>query len=401
MKRYMYLMMMLLTLGASSVQAANEPYENGLVGNFRLYPVNPSIRVLIARDVDCVQLTAKGQYRVYDPLERRMFASTLSGKSYPVKPTGEGIRWGEEFPDVYQITVVPSNPKSSLWVNGVCYPGSITIYQVGHKLTIVNEVQIEDYVKLTLPDQIKGQVLCDEVVAALAVIARTDATYSVLKQPCAYWHVRACDVGYFGLAGAHNPDVVATTNATRYLVLQRDTFDKNDKLRGLFMATWTEHCAGQTVAPQVIYRRDTGWATETVSPKAALQTKEQTAWTFSIDKSNLSQLVGVSRIDSINPFRDPASGKVYALRFQNSDTSKDIDVLSLQKSVGADRLQSTEFTVQIQGDVVVFSGYGKGDGCGLCLFSAQDMACHGKDAMEILRYFFPGTHPVMFPRIGN
>ena len=55
-----------------------------------------------------------------------------------------------------------------------------------------------------------------------------------------------------------------------------------------------------------------------------------------------------------------------------------------------DHLKSNLFNVSIKGNIAVFEGYGIGQGVGLCLYSAKQMAERGDNAVEILAQFFPG-----------
>ena len=48
-------------------------------------------------------------------------------------------------------------------------------------------------------------------------------------------------------------------------------------------------------------------------------------------------------------------------------------------------------TVTLKGNTIVVSGYGKGHGVGLCLYSASAMAQNGDMAVKILSKFFPDT----------
>jgi stage II sporulation protein D len=53
---------------------------------------------------------------------------------------------------------------------------------------------------------------------------------------------------------------------------------------------------------------------------------------------------------------------------------------------------SSDFTVTIKDDTVIFSGFGKGHGVGLCLYSASALAQNGENAVKILSKFFPETY---------
>ena len=82
---------------------------------------------------------------------------------------------------------------------------------------------------------------------------------------------------------------------------------------------------------------------------------------------------------------------MYALAASDGQTSHQIDFIRLQKALGAARLKSSDFTVKVSGEQIVFSGFGEGHGVGLCLYSANQMAERGEKAQKILSTFFPET----------
>jgi len=90
-------------------------------------------------------------------------------------------------------------------------------------------------------------------------------------------------------------------------------------------------------------------------------------------------------------FVDQPSGKVYGARVKSSEGSEDVDFFTLQNAVGKKHLLSSDFTVTMKDDQVLFSGYGRGHGAGLCLYSANALAQNGEHAVKILNKFFPET----------
>ena len=59
--------------------------------------------------------------------------------------------------------------------------------------------------------------------------------------------------------------------------------------------------------------------------------------------------------------------------------------------VGPRVLRSTRFTMVDKGDKVVFQAKGWGHGVGLCQWGARGLAEAGKDATEILQFYYPGS----------
>lgn len=54
-------------------------------------------------------------------------------------------------------------------------------------------------------------------------------------------------------------------------------------------------------------------------------------------------------------------------------------------------LRSTRFTVEQQGNEIIFKTIGNGHGVGMCQYGANGLAKEGKDCLEILQYYYQGA----------
>lgn len=360
-----------------------------------LHPKTPQVKVLIEKDVLETIVEVKGPYKVYDPNDYTLFSTGMFGKKYPVQVTPEGLKWGEEFPGTFQIAIVPTNGRTTTWIDGVGYNGIVLIYGVGNKINIVNQISVEEFLKETLASQYKEN-LTDEALAALAIAARTSAYYQAERYGDAFYQYDAEAVSYNGLNGPKKKGVDRAINATRYLVMRQQ--DKN-AYKGLFAATWTAHCAGKSASARAIFRKETNGPSESVESALAASDRENVSWTYMVRKSDLAKMVGATQISGLTAYTDHSSGKVYAVRLQSGDGNREMDFTSLQTLLGVEKLQSSDFVVTADKDIITFTGYGKGAGTGLCLYTACKMAEHGLDAVKVLRKFFPGTEVVMMPQL--
>ncbi len=352
-------------------------------------PASPkNIQILLEQGITEALLEVKGSYFLFNPHDGSKISSGILGKRFMIHATEGGLKWGEEFPGFYQVYLQPRSADTSIFINGIQYAGSIAIYAIGGRINIVNDIDIESYVKGLLSLQIT-QPLESEVMAALAILARTNAYYAVSRHKEAFWQVAATDVGYQGnaLIGP-NSAIEKAVDATRHLILVHPMDGKSLP----FATLWTEHSAGKTIPYHTMFRAD-GWAPPNGvdAPHAALDRKDS-KWSFTISKKSLAQLLDVSQVKGIELFTDQGSNKVYALRAKDTIETHDFPFLELQRRLGANRLQSSDFTLTVKEDSVVFTGYGKGVGVGLCLYSASAMAQNGDNAVKILSKFFPDTY---------
>jgi stage II sporulation protein D len=343
-----------------------------------------TIKVLVGKQKDKLILEAKGRYVVYNPLNQLQLTSGSSTKRDVLTSDEYGIKWGELFPGIYQLRLVPKDAKSSILVDGIEYRGCVEIYDLNGRFHIVNEVDIERFLKSTLTAQFPTE-LDEEVMDSVAIAARTNAYYLVKKNADAYWHVEAQDTGYQGYAVVlQNVHVDRAINNTRNMILT---------YRGEpFPASWTKDSAGKTADFASIYRKEVQAQTpQGVDSPFAARERDKHAWNFSISKQDLAKALGAARVNDFGVFQDEKTQKIYGARFKDGDQVRKFDFTKLQKALGAAKLKSNDFTVQFNGDQIVFKGHGEGAGVGLCLFSASAMADKGDKAQKILTTFYPNT----------
>lgn len=184
-------------------------------------PKAPTIKVLLARDLPEATLEVHGKYNIYDPYTGGRLATRFVGKGARLTPMSDGLRWGEAFPAIYQIVVVPDEPHTVSVVNGVEYRGSIFVYQVEGRISIINEVPVEEYVASVLSTTLSEPVE-REPMAAMAIAMRTEAVNTALTHANKFWHVEADRVGYLGSSVVMSEGTVPRVmRETRHLVLSK------------------------------------------------------------------------------------------------------------------------------------------------------------------------------------
>lgn len=184
-------------------------------------PKPPTIRVLIVHDKPTIQLEVVGKYVINDPNSGSLISNRYLGKNKPVETISEGLKWGEEFPGYHQLELVPTEATTKFLVNGVEYPGKLTVYDIGGSISVTNEVLIEDYLRATLENKYKGNFL-NEVLAALVIGERTNAFYQAQNPKTKFWAVDGAVVGYNGLNDSNlNSPLQKTIRNTKNMVLSK------------------------------------------------------------------------------------------------------------------------------------------------------------------------------------
>ncbi len=341
-----------------------------------------TIKVLLVKHAKDLTLEVRGRYQIYTPGDGVLITSGLSGKKAPLSLTENGMKWGDLLPGVLEARIVPGDSQSSILVNGIQYRGCIEIYADGKSFNVVNELDVENYLRSILTSQFPTP-LNPEVMDAIAITERTNVYHQVVRNPHVYWHVDAADVGYQGYALVfQNLHVDRAIESTRHMVL---TYNNTP-----FATGWTKDSAGKTAEFASIFRKEAPAPAGVQTPYAA-KDRDKHQWSFSLSKDQLAKLAKVSDVQGLDLYRDKVSNKVYAAKLKSRDKAQNIDFFRLQKILGKNKLLSNDFTVTAKGDSLVFSGYGEGHGVGLCLYSAEIMAEQGEKAPKILSTFFPKT----------
>lgn len=352
-------------------------------------PTSPrNIQVLLEKDASEVLLEVKGPYYLLNPHDGSRVASGLLGKRFMVRELETGLKWGEEFPGIHQFYIKPRSQETSIFVNGIQYAGAVAVYGVSGAVHVINEIDIESFVKSQLTTQFTAP-LEPEVLSAIAILMRTDAYYHATKNDSSFWHITSKEANYIGsaLVVPGSPFEKAVESTRNLILVHRE--------RGYslpFATSWTENSAGKTASYETMFRKEASSPEKGVEAPHAALARAESKWSYKIPKKTAATLLGMSQIASIEAFIDQSSGKVYGLRVKDGNETQDFDFFALQEFLGKNNILSSDFTVAIKDDALVFSGYGKGHGAGLCLYSASALAQRGENAVKILSKFFPETY---------
>ncbi len=349
-------------------------------------PVNhdkpATIKVLLKQAEDGSLVEVKGPYKVENIEKNKYLSSGRRGKRFYLFPHVDGIKWGEVYTKVFQIRIIPTSSETTTLIDGIEYRGCIEVYNIEGRIHIVNEVDVESYLKSTLSSRFINYAP-KEILDALAIIARTDTYYLAMNNQNCFWHVKAEKCKYFGNANTLiNPFIDRAVDATKHLVMVYHGRP--------FPGTWTANCGGTTASYHAVFRKKVK-TPEGVESSFAKKFRDEHFWRFKIDKEEFAKIFRINRVTGVELFIDTPSNKVYAIRVKDGNHQKDIDFIDMQKILGSDKIQSNEFTIHIDSSGILFQGYGDGFGTGLCIYSALEMATRGDLTPQILAEFFPHT----------
>lgn len=181
-----------------------------------------TIKLLIVHDKPGVILEVKGKYKIYDPHTDSFIATRFLGKRKFIQAMNDSLRWGEEFPGVHQLKIIPDDVSTTTLVDGIEYKGALYVYDIGGTISVVNELPLDDYLKIAL-NSTYGSGLPEEAAAAITIAARTNAWHLVKNPKSDYFAVDAAKVGYRGhAAGERKQGMDLAIAETKNMILTKD-----------------------------------------------------------------------------------------------------------------------------------------------------------------------------------
>lgn len=253
MLRLLMALLAISPIGAHAETGILDSVKQFFVSKRKMPP--PAISVLIVQDQPGVMLEVRGKYHIYDPNSKEHISTRVIGKRKFLQALPGGLKWGEEFPGIYQLQILPEEPETAIVVNGNEYRGSLYVYDVGGNISLVNKVDLEDFLNSTLRNQFE-EPLPEETLAAVAIASRTNAYYRALHPLNSFWAVDADRVGYEGVKEGSEPtEIENAIRATRHMVLSK-TGTYEGKITP-FPAQWGSTTGGQKGKEQGVFSRIT------------------------------------------------------------------------------------------------------------------------------------------------
>ncbi len=265
--------------------------------------------------------------------------------------------------------------------------GTVRVSRKGHAVAVVNQVDLEEYVKGVVPSEVSA-AWHPEMLKVQAVAARTYALYNKM------------------LSAARDYDVVATIQDQVYrgrTGVDRRVEDAVESTRGIVVthqqapiyAAFSSTAAGPTEdAVNVWANKDLPYLKGVECPFDLESPYYQ--WKASVKLDQLEhnlrhQGFTVGTIATITPIAYSRAGRVARLRILHSGGETILRGEDLRKAAGYTVIPSTQFEVESIGAEVVFAGYGAGHAVGLCQWGAKELAELGYSYNSILQYYYPGT----------
>ncbi len=332
--------------------------------------------------------------------EDASFSVPKSG-ALPIAVSGPQVLANSERSD--SLWIFPKEGER-LSVDGKEYRGKILAVSNGKRLTVINVLPVEDYLKGVVPHEIgKLDETMFEALKVQAVAARTYAYHHYNSRASLGFDVYATvqDQVYNGSSGeAALPS--AAIDSTAGVVLT----DNNNFIEAYYHSTcggYTEGVEVWGLAP-VSYLRsqsdmrspDSAWCNMSSYSSWKKVYSEKELVTMFQKNFKEARAEGKSNFSGIQQFEIKSkfpSGRIHELEVLTNKgifTVKGDKIRWLFKE-GSKILPSAKFTIEKNGKVWVIDGSGFGHGIGMCQMGARARAKAGQNFKEILEAYYPGA----------
>lgn len=367
------------------------------------------VHVLIADDASAA--TVRGETITLEPaagpVVRLADEVALQAVDGELRVDSQGLRFasarvGSEGAGPLTVKV----QRQGRWSPEAVYPGRLRFFHEGDGLlAIVNEVDLEPYVACVVASE-AWPTFAAEALRAQAIASRSYVVYQMTRRRDA--GVAGFDLSatqgsqaYRGLRDdALGKKAADAAEYTRGLVL---TFEEKGEER-LFCTYYNAACGGMSqsaaplgaesdvpplrggvacdfcrIAPADTYR----WGPVRI-PIGEVQSR---VW------ARFPELASVGELRAISAAARSPQGRIVTIRLAGATgNAEDVSAERFRLAVGGSLMKSCDCRVRVTGNEVLFDqGKGFGHGLGMCQWGAQGQALQGRQAAEILRFYYPDS----------
>ncbi|MBI2166709.1 MAG: SpoIID/LytB domain-containing protein [Candidatus Omnitrophica bacterium] len=344
------------------------------------------LRVALFYEKSSVEIGADGGYRIEDLASDRVLEEGGRLPVTAVRMTPTGIQVGSA---VYPVSGIRVTAKQrEIQVGKKRYRNAVEILKnPAGSLTVVNEIDVEDYLKGVLPWE-SNPDWPEEALKAQAVASRTYAIFENIENKD-FPFTLGSDVGSQVYGGK-------TIEKSRSSLAVEKTRGQILTARGkIFPAFFHSTCAGRTS------RADYEWRVEPHPSLAGVEcpfcrASKHYRWENRFTAAEIQNRLAqkghrVNGIKEIRSEKPDSSGRPRFFVIEHAGGSLKLMANEFRLAVGSDRMRSTRVRIQRAGDDFVFEGGGWGHGVGMCQFGAKHLAEIGYRYKDILRYYYPAS----------
>jgi stage II sporulation protein D len=338
------------------------------------------------------------------------------GERWQVTVAGRGLALrspnGWVSPQLEAATLVATDPRAPLWVNGKAYRGAGEVLRDRTGLTVVNRLGMESYLLGVVSAEMGRRSPVEQAaLRAQAVVSRTYALKHLRRWRTEGFDLYAtvADQAYGGVA-AETAEGRAAVSETRGQVLTYDS--------AVIEAFYFSTCGGRTAEGYEVFRgaarpylrsvsdlNESGSAYCSISPRYRWREEWSGEALRATLQHNLPPLAGagnapIGTVTDVRITQRSASGRVDQLLIAVGGSEVRVEgharIRQVLRTPGGQQLRSTAFSLMATGagrnvTSLAIDGMGAGHGVGLCQWGAVGRARAGQGYRQILAAYYPGT----------
>ncbi|MDP8234297.1 MAG: SpoIID/LytB domain-containing protein [Candidatus Saelkia tenebricola] len=343
-----------------------------------------SLRVAILKQADKCDLKVKGYYRIKLPYSEE---ELIKGKNMfaEVNISCNQISIAGALYNVFGVEI-EAKKDGEIYINSRPYRGKIRFLIDEGKLTVVNIISLEDYLKGVLQYEV-AHWWPMQALMAQAVAARTYALYMKDMNKSKIYDLTSNVLSQvYGGKRGERWRIKRAVNKTAGLIL----FYDGKVLPAFYHST----CGGHTDGVAHLWNLDIA-PLKGVSCDFCRNSKHY-RWQEKIkirDFIKTFKQAGYSweGIDAILVGERYHTGYVKTIQIFAGDKEYLISSKEFRSILGANVIRSRRFLLEKVKDYIDIRGYGWGHGIGLCQWGAYGMAKQGYDFRQILQYYYPAS----------
>ena len=348
------------------------------------------IRVAIFQDVSYLRLKIKGSYEIIDSTSNKVLNR---GKNLNTTVTvySQGLLLGNIRCNTNKLFIKPYYAESII-INGRVFRGDVQLIKDNTKLSVINYIDLEDYVKGISVRETSHYWPIDSLKAQV-IVFRTFAFYKMQENAQKDFDLTS-DVysQLYGGRAAERYRINKVVDETAGLVL---TYQGK-----IFPAFYHATCGGHTDDAVLLWNIDMPPLKGVVCNFC--QDSPHFKWHNVLSQEEVKDALakGGLRIENIKDIlilgRDK-SNRITDLKIVDDKKDMKISAKDFRNTLGPNVIKSTNFQVKVIDHDIVFEGFGWGHGVGLCQWGAYFMAKQGYTYKQILEYYYPGTQISSIP----
>lgn len=314
-----------------------------------------------------------------------------SGRGVAVTKTGTSTVLYQHSDTSVNLAVRPvsNSGKAVTWFKGIAYYGDFEYYRyVPSKLTVINVVNLEDYLKGVVPTEMSPSWPI-EALKAQAICARTYFAKSI------------------GSYGKYGFDVTGDTYSQAYTGTSRATANSDaavDQTAGKYVTYNGALCTtfyfssdgGGTESSENIFETALPYCRGIIDPyEEAIPSFGYKTWSYSFTAAEIATKLrsyGISNVASVEPTYSPTNN---VIKLTVTDVNGNKATLAKSSCYSVLGLPSVHYTVTKSPDnpdVYIFNGSGWGHNVGMSQWGAYSMAkYYGMNYRQIISFYFTGV----------